>query len=122
MDVAEPPKLGENNFHQWEDAIIAQLCAKKGTKIVPLPYVVHKPTAPENFADDTERLFYKPSRARPALDEDKKTVGNYIIGLLATKPAQTWIKNHMASQDGSAMMAYLCTHFLGPAQLERIVQ
>ena len=49
-------------------------------------------------------------------------MGNYIIGLLATMPAQTWIKNHMASQDGSAMMASLRTHFLGPAQVERIVQ
>ena len=28
----------------------------------------------------------------------------------------------MASQDGSAMMASLCTHFLGPAQVKRIVQ
>ena len=34
---------------------------------------------------------------------------------------KTWIKDHMASQDGSAMIA-LRTHFLGPAQVERIVQ
>ena len=122
LDVAELPKLGENNFHQWEDAIIAQLHAKKGTNNVPLAYVVRKPTPPENFADNTECLIYEASRAGPAWDEDKKTVGNYIIRLLATMPAQTWIKNHMASQDGSAMMASLCTHFLGPAQVKRIVQ
>ena len=122
LDVAELPKLGENNFNQWEDAIIAQLHAKKGTNKVPLAYMVHKPTPPENFADDTEHLIYEASWAGPAWDEGKKTVGNYIIGLLATMPAQTWIKNHMASQDRSAMMASLHTHFLGPAQVERIVQ
>ena len=122
LDVAEPPKLGENNFHQWEDAIIAQLHAKKGISNVPLAYVVRKPTPPENFADDTERLIYEASQAGPAWGEDKKTVGNYIIRLLDTTPAQTWIKNHMASQDGSAMMASLCTHFLEPAQVKRIVQ
>ena len=89
----EPPKLGENNFHQWEDAIIAQLHAKKGTNNVPLAYVVHKPTPPENFTNDTECLIDEASQAGPGWDEDKKTVGNYIIRLLATMPAQTWIKN-----------------------------
>ena len=122
LDVAEPPKLGENNFHQWEDAITAQLRAKKGTNNVPLAYVVCKPTPPENFADDTECLIYEAPRVGSAWDEDKKTVGNYVIRLLTTTPAHTWIKNHMASQDGSAMMAFLHTHFLGPAQVERIVQ
>ena len=34
----------------------------------------------------------------------------------------TWIKDHMASQDGSAMIAALRTHFLGLAQVERIIQ
>ena len=37
-------------------------------------------------------------------------------------PAKTWIKDHMTSQDGSAMIAAQTTHFLGPAQVERIVQ
>ena len=60
LDVVELPKLGENNFHQWEDAIIAQLHAKKGTNNVPLAYMVHKPTPPENFADDTNALSTKP--------------------------------------------------------------
>ena len=36
--------------------------------------------------------------------------------------AKTWIKDHMASQDGSAMIAALCTHFLGLPQVEHIVQ
>ena len=54
LDVAEPPKLGENNFHQWEDAILAQLRAKKGNNNVPLAYVVRKPTPPVTFADETE--------------------------------------------------------------------
>ena len=47
LEVAEPPKLGENNFHQWEDAILTQLCAKKGNNNVPLAYVVRKPTPPQ---------------------------------------------------------------------------
>ena len=36
LEVAEPPKLGGNNFHQWEDAILVQLSAKKGNNNVPL--------------------------------------------------------------------------------------
>ena len=59
LDVAEPPKLGENNFHQWEDAILAQLQAKKGHNNVPLAYVVCKPTPPVTFADETEQLIYE---------------------------------------------------------------
>ena len=51
-----------------------------------------------------------------------KTVGNFIIGLLAQTLAKTWIKDHMASQDGSALIAALHTHFLGPAQVECIIQ
>ena len=54
LDVAEPPKLGENNFLQWEDAILTQLRAKKGNNNIPLAYVVHKPTPPATFADETE--------------------------------------------------------------------
>ena len=54
QDVAEPPKLGENNFHQWEDAVLAQLRAKKDNNNVPLVYVVHKPTPPATFTDKTE--------------------------------------------------------------------
>ena len=54
LDVAEPPKLGENNFHQWEDAILTQLWVKKGNNNVPLAYVVCKPTPPATFSDETE--------------------------------------------------------------------
>ena len=122
LEVAKPPKLGENNFHQWEDAILAQLCTKKGNIDVPLAYVVWKPTPPTVYADKTERLIYEATRTRPAWEEDKKTVGNFIIGLLVQTLAKTWIKDHMASQDGSAMIAALCTHFLGLAQVEHIVQ
>ena len=25
LDIVDPPKLGENNFHQWEEAVLAQL-------------------------------------------------------------------------------------------------
>ena len=49
LEVAEPLKLGENNFHQWEDAILAQLRAKKGNNDVPLAYVVRKPTPQPNM-------------------------------------------------------------------------
>ena len=122
LEVAEPPKLGEKYFHQWEDAIIAQLRAKKGNNDVPLAYVVRKPTPPAQSADETERLIYEAIRTGPAWEEDKKTVGNYIIDLLAQTPAMTWIKDNMASQDGSAMIAALRMHFLGLAQVERIIQ
>ena len=122
LEVAEPPKLGENNFHQWEDAILAQLRAKKGNNDVPLAYVVRKPTPPAQYADETERLIYEAIQTGPPWEEDKKTVGNYIIGLPAQTPAMTWIKDHMASQDGSAMITALCTHFLVLAQVERIIQ
>ena len=122
LDVAEPPKLGENKFHQWEDAILAQLRVKKGNNNVPLAYVVCKPTPPAAFADETEQLIYEAIRIGPAWEEDKKTVGNYVIGLLTQTPAKTWIKDPMASQEGGTMIAALRTHFLGPAQVERIVQ
>ena len=54
LDVAEPQKLGENNSHQWEDAILAQLRAKKGNNNVPLAYVVCMPTPLATFAYETE--------------------------------------------------------------------
>ena len=122
LEVAKPPNLRENNFHQWEDAIPAQLCAKKRNNNVPLAYVVWKPTPPTVYADETERLIYEGTRTGPAWEEDKKTVRNFIIRLLAQTLARTWIKDHMASQDGSAMIAALCTHFLRPAQVEHIIQ
>ena len=122
LEVAEPPKLRENNFHQWEGAILTQLCAKKGNNNVPLVYVVWKPTPPTVYTDETKRLIYEATRTRPVWVDDKKTVGNFIIGLLAQTPAKTWIKDHMASQDGSAMITALRTHFLGPAQIEHIIQ
>ena len=122
LEVAEPPKLGENNFHQWEDAILSQLRAKKGNNNVPLAYVVRKPTPPTVYTDETKRLIYEATRTGPVWEEDKKTVGNFIIRLLAQTPVKTWIKDHMASQDGSAMIAALHTLFLGPAQVECIVQ
>ena len=36
--------------------------------------------------------------------------------------AKTWVKDHMASKDGSDMIAALRTHFLGPTQIKHIVQ
>ena len=111
-----------NNFHQWEDVILAQLRAKKGNNDVGLAYVVRKPILPAQYADETECLIYEAIRTGPAWEEDKKTVGNYIICLLAQTPAMTWIKDHMASQDGSAMKTALRTHFLGLTQVERIIQ
>ena len=122
LEVAEPHKLRGNNFQQWEDLIFTQLCAKKGNNNVPLVYVVQKPTPPMVYTDKTKRLIYEAIRTGPAWEEDKNTVGNFIIGLLAQTLAKTWIKDHMASQDGSAMITALCTHFLGMAQVERIVQ
>ena len=122
LEVAEPPKLGENNFHQREDAILAQLHAKKRNNNVPLAYVVRKPTPPTVYADETEKLIYEAIRTGPAWEEDKKTVRNFIIGLLVQTLAKTWIKDHMASQDGSAMIAALRTHFLELAQVKHIVQ
>ena len=101
--------------------ILAQLWAKKGNNDVPLAYMVRKPTPPAQYADETEHLIYEAIRTGPVWEEDKKTVGNYIIGLLAQTPAMTWIKDHMASQDGCAMIATLCTRFLGLAQVECII-
>ena len=122
LEVAEPPKLGENNFHQCEDVILMQLRAKKGNNNVPLAYVVQKRTPPIVYADETERLIYEATRTGPVWEEDKKTVGNFMIRLLAQTLAKTWIKDHMASQDGSAIIAALCTQILGLTQVECIVQ
>ena len=83
LEVAKTPKLGENNFHQWEDEILMQLHAKKGTNNVPLAYVVWKPTTPMVYADETKRLIYEAIRTGPAWEEDKKTVRNFIMRLLA---------------------------------------
>ena len=82
LEVAKPPKLGETNFHQCEDAMLAHLYAKKGNNNVPLAYVVWTPTPPTVHADKTERLIYEATRTRSAWEEDKKTVGNFISGLL----------------------------------------
>ena len=122
LDMADLPKLGENNFHQWEEAVLAQLQDKKGNLDIPLAYVVQKPTPPSTYVDETERLVYEAKRTGPGWEQDKKTVGNNIIRLLAQSNAKTWINAHLTSQDGSAMMASLRTHFLGTAQVERIVQ
>ena len=122
LDVADPPKLGENNFHQWEEAVLAQLQAKKGNLDIPLAYVVRKPTPPSTYVDETECLVYEAKCTGPGWEQGKKTVGNYIIRLLAQSNAKTWINAHLTSQDGSALMASLQTHFLGTAQVERIVQ
>ena len=122
LDIADPPKLGENDFHQWEEAVLAQLRAKKGNLDIPLAYVVQKPTPPSTYVDETECLIYEPKCTGPGWEQDKKTVGNYIIRLLAQSNAKTWINAHLMSQDGSAMMASLWTHFLGTAQVEHIVQ
>ena len=84
--------------------------------------MVQKPTPPTVYADEMERLIYEATSTRPTWEEDKKTVRNFIIRLLAKTPAKTWIKDHMASQDGSAMIAALRTHFLRPAQVECIDQ
>ena len=122
LEVAEPAKLGENNFHQWEDVILAQLHAKKGNNNVPLAYVVQKPTTPMVYADKTETVIYEATQTGPVWEEDKKTVKYFIIGLLAQTLAKTWIKDHMASQDGSAMIAAICTQILGLVQVQRIIQ
>ena len=122
LDVADPPKLGKNNFHQWEEAVLAQLRAKKGNMDIPLAYVVRKPTPPSTYVDETEHLVYDTKHTGPGWEQDKKTVGNYIIGLLAQSNAKTWINAHLMSQDGSAMMVSLQTHFLGTTQVERTVQ
>ena len=84
--------------------------------------MVRKPTPPTVYADKTKRLIYEAIRTGPAWEEDKKSVGNFIIRLLAQTPAKTWIKDHMASQDGSAMIAALHTHFLRLSQVGRIIQ
>ena len=59
LEVADSPTLGENNFHEWEDVILAKLHAKKGNNNVPLAYVIRKPTPPMVYADETERLIYE---------------------------------------------------------------
>ena len=66
LEVAEPPKLRETNFHQWEDAILVQLHAKKGNNNVLLAYVVWKPTPLTVYADETKRLIYEAIQTRSA--------------------------------------------------------
>ena len=122
LDMADPLKLGKKNFHQWEEAVLAQLRAKKGNLDIPLAYVVWKPTPPSTYVDETECLVYEAKRTGPGWEQDKKTIRNYIIGLLAQSNAKTWINAHLMSQDGNAVMASLRTHFLGTTQVERIVQ
>ena len=102
--------------------MLAQLSAKKGNLDIPLAYVVQKPAPPSTYEDETECLVYEAKCTGPGWEQDKKTVGNCIIGLLAQSNAKTWINTHLMSQDGSAMMASLWTHFLGTAQVECIVQ
>ena len=122
LKLAEPPKLREANFHQWEEAVQAQLRAKLGCDGVPLAYVVRKGEVPEEYTNEVEQLVYQAVQEGPAWDKDNRAVGNYIIGLLSENPAYTWIQAHRKSQDGRAMMTSLRKHFLGPSQIEKIVE
>jgi len=122
LETTAPPTLGENNFHKWERAVYTNLLAKVGVREIPLAYVVRKDTQPETFADDQEQLIYEASRTGPSWDDDNKAVGNYITSLLTGKPAETWIKDLIPSQNGRGMMAALRVHFLGESQKERIVE
>ena len=108
LDMADPPKLGKNNFHQWEEAVLAQLRAKKGNLDIPLVYVVQKPTPPSTYVDETECLVYEAKRIGPGWEQDKKTIGNYIIRLLAQSNAKTWINAHLTAQLEN-IVQYACT-------------
>ena len=108
LDMVDLPKLGKNNFHQWEEAVLAQLQAKKGNLDIPLVYVVQKPTPPSTYVDETECLVYEAKCTGPGWEQDKKTIGNYIIRLLAQSNAKTWINAHLTAQV-EHIVQYACT-------------
>ena len=122
LDLPAPPDLTDGNFHKWEQAVYTNLLSKTGTSGIPLAYVIRKETAPEDFANDMERLIYEASRTGAGWDEDNKTVGIYITSLLTGKSAETWIKRHVKSQDGKSMMTALRVHYLGQSQKEKIIE
>ena len=76
---------------------------------------------PDAFEDDTKRLIFEASCTGPAWEEDNKNVGNYLTSLLTGTQAETWIKPHVKSQNGRAMMTALRVHYLGQSQKEKII-
>eukprot|EP00957_Ditylum_brightwellii_P121258 9246611-Ditylum_brightwellii.AAC.1 len=66
LEVPEPPKLQDGNFHKWEKVIYSIPLTKKGSQGVPLAYVVRKGTVPTTFANDQEQLIYEAQRSGPS--------------------------------------------------------
>ena len=122
LEIPSPPELKDTNFHKWQQAVNTVLLTKEGTRGIPLAYVIRSETAPDEFEDDTERLIFEASRTGPAWEEDNKNVGNYLTSLLTGTQAESWIKPHVKSQNGRAMMTALRVHYLGQSQKEKIIE
>ena len=111
VEVPDPPKLSENNFLEWEEAMIAKLGTKVGVRDVPLSYVVRRGLPPgrtvEDIQDPAERLIHETTHEGAQYRRDNIAVGQYIKGVLSGQDATAWVENFVESNDGSEMILSL---------------
>jgi hypothetical protein len=117
VDVESPIKFTTEKWIQWEIECTNYLSAKKGTRGVPLSYVIRHDLAPNEIItidDVTKQEIYTTPLEGAPYRRDNSTVWSLLRSFTIATPAWEWIKQLDARGDGRLGMQMLRSHYDGP--------
>jgi hypothetical protein len=117
VDVESPIKFTTDKWIQWEKEFTNYLSAKRGTRGVPLSYIIRPELAPNEIIskdDVTKQEIYAAPLEGAPYRRDNRTVWGLLRSFTIATPAWEWIKQRDTRGDGHQGMQLLRSHYDGP--------
>ena len=116
--VATPAKFDPLKMVTFEQELDNYLASIDGTRGINISYVVRKPRTDNTFTSIEQYQKYTVRQEGIEYDQDNALAWRHIKPLLINTPGWPWVQAFDESQNATAAMAALRTHYYGPGHIE----
>ena len=107
-----------NDYETWDKDTMNRLASKTGAYKCGMDYIGRRDPPPGvnpvlTAQSESEKLMYQLSLNSPAFRADNTKVYRLLQAALSETPAEPWVEDHAAQQDGRAIIQALREHYEG---------
>lgn len=123
ITVSPPDKFDASDWVSFKDGMVNYFRQTKGTRKIPLYYVIREDERPETKMSFTETRMWNATLSGPEFDNDNARVFQQLVQVLRNTDAWTYVSGMGTTndQDGRSAWKRLCNHYDGPHAVEKRV-
>ncbi|GAX09610.1 hypothetical protein FisN_38Lu038 [Fistulifera solaris] len=118
VDVTLPEKFDHKDWVSFKDGLENYFRQTKGTRKIPLFYVIRGETHPEGVLSFTEARMWNARHNGPEYDADNARVYQQLVQVFRNTDGWAYVAS-TTTQDGRQVWKRLCYHYDGPHAIEK---